>query len=91
MATVQDRTSYWEQAKEQGFDLSWLSKLEETVTRESVDDFSMNNTGRVEGSIPRGDVPQFGAYTFRTKSDVWGYNLTKLYQEFVTPPVEFRH
>ena len=45
MATVQDRTSYWEQAKEQGFDLSWLSKLEETVTSESVGEFSMNNTG----------------------------------------------
>ena len=84
MATVQDRTSYWEQAKEQGFDLSWLAKLEESVTRDSVDEFSMNNTGRVEGSIARGDVPQFGAYTFRTKSDVWGYNLTKLYQEFVS-------
>ena len=31
MATVQDRTSYWERAKEQGFDLSWLSQLEKAL------------------------------------------------------------
>ena len=84
MATVQNRASYWEQAKEQGFDLSWLNKLQENVAREDVDEISVNNTGRVEGSIPRNNVAQFGAYTFRTKSEVWAHNLTKLYQEFVT-------
>ena len=84
MATVQNRASYWEQAKEQGFDLSWLSKLQENVARDDVDEISVNNTGRVEGSIPRNNVAQFGAYTFRTKSEVWAHNLTKLYQEFVT-------
>jgi hypothetical protein len=84
MATVQDRTSYWERAKEQGFDLSWLSQLEESVTRKDVDEVSRNDTGRVEGSIPRNNVPRFGAYTFRTKSEVWAHNLTKLYHEFVT-------
>ena len=40
--------------------------------------------GRVQGSIPRGDVARFGAYTFRTKSEVWAHNLTKLYEEFIT-------
>ena len=84
MDTVRDRTSYWENAKEQGFDLSWLSQLEESITRDDVDEFSSNDTGRVEGSIPRNNVPRFGAYTFRTKSEVWAHNLTKLYHEFVT-------
>ena len=84
MATVQNRTSYWEQAKEQGFDLSWLSQLEESVTSREVDELSANYTGRVEGSIPRNDVARFGAYTFNTKSEVWAHNLTKLYQEFIT-------
>ena len=84
MATVDNRTSYWEEAKAQGFDLSWLSKLEENIARPEVDEVSVNNTGRVEGSIPRNNVAQFGAYTFRTKSEVWAHNLTKLYHEFIT-------
>ena len=33
MATVDSRTAYWEKAREQGFDLSWLSQLEEQVNR----------------------------------------------------------
>ena len=84
MATVQNRTSYWEQAKEQGFDLSWLTQLEESVTSKEVDELSANYTGRVEGSIPRNEVARFGAYTFNTKSEVWAHNLTKLYHEFIT-------
>ena len=91
MATVQNRASYWEQAKEQGFDLSWLSKLQENVARDDVDEISVNNTGRVEGSIPRNNVAQFGAYTFRTKSEVWAHNLTKALSRVRHAPVEFRH
>ncbi len=84
MATVTNRADYWEKARESGFDLSWLEQLKENTQGETTNEFSENNTGRVEGSIPRGNVPQFGAYTFRTKKDVWAHNLTKLYQEFVT-------
>ena len=84
MATVDSRTAYWEQAREQGFDLSWLSQLEEQVNGQGVEEYSANDTGRVQGSIPRNDVAKFGAYTFRTKSEVWAYNLTKLYEEFIT-------
>ena len=84
MATVTNRTDYWEKAQESGFDLSWLDQLKQNTMGETTSEFSENNTGRVEGSIPRGDVPQFGAYTFRTKKEVWAHNLTKLYQEFVT-------
>ena len=84
MATVEQRASYWEQAREQGFDLSWLTQLEENVASESVEEVSANDTGRVQGSIPRNNVARFGAYTFRTKSEVWAHNLTKLYHEFVT-------
>ena len=84
MATVTNRADYWEKARESGFDLSWLDQLKQNTLGETTSEFSENNTGRVEGSIPRGDVPQFGAYTFRTKKDVWAHNLTKLYQEFVT-------
>jgi hypothetical protein len=84
MATVESRTAYWERAREQGFDLSWLSKLQEHVAGEGVEERSANDTGRVQGSIPRDNVARFGAYTFRTKSEVWAHNLSKLYDEFVT-------
>ena len=84
MATVKDKTTYWEKAQQAGFDLSWLNRLQENFIGDDVDEISDNNTGRVAGSISRGNVPQFGAYLFRQKKDVWAHNLTKLYQEFVT-------
>ena len=84
MATGKEQATYWEKAQQSGFDLSWLNQLKENVISDSVDELSENNTGRVEGSIARGNVPQFGAYLFRQKKDVWAHNLTKLYQEFVT-------
>ncbi|HIL31703.1 MAG TPA: hypothetical protein EYG27_09260 [Dehalococcoidia bacterium] len=84
MATTAQHQTYWERAKESGFDLSWLSKLEENVVGAEVEDVSDNLTGRVAGSIPRPGVAKFGAYPFRTKKEVWGYNLTKLYEEFVS-------
>ena len=84
MATTAQHQTYWERAKESGFDLSWLNKLEENVVGAEVDDVSDNLTGRVAGSIPRPGVAKFGAYPFRTKKEVWGYNLSKLYEEFVS-------
>ena len=84
MATTAQHQTYWERAKESGFDLSWLNKLEENVVGAEVDDVSDNLTGRVAGSIPRPGVAKFGAYPFRTKKEVWGYNLRKLYEEFVS-------
>jgi len=84
MATIKDRTTYWDKAQQAGFDLSWLNRLQENPVSDDVDEISENNTGRVEGSVSRGNVPQFGTYLFRQKKDVWAHNLTKLYQEFVT-------
>ncbi|MCL0053891.1 ferritin-like domain-containing protein, partial [Dehalococcoidia bacterium] len=84
MATVAQHQTYWERAKEAGFDLSWLNQLEENVVGAEVEDVSDNLTGRVAGSIPRPGVAQYGAYPFRTKKEVWGYNLRKLYEEFVS-------
>ena len=84
MATVTQHQTYWERAKEAGFDLSWLNQLEENVVGTEVEDVSDNLTGRVAGSIPRPGVAQYGAYPFRTKKEVWGYNLRKLYEEFVS-------
>ena len=84
MATVAQHQTYWERAKEAGFDLSWLNQLEENVVGAEVEDVSDNLTGRVAGSIPRPGVAKYGAYPFRTKKEVWGYNLRKLYEEFVS-------
>jgi hypothetical protein len=84
MATATQHQTYWERAKENGFDLSWLDQLKENVVGEDVAENSENLTGRVAGSIPRPGVAKFGAYPFRTKAEVWGYNLKKLYEEFVS-------
>jgi len=84
MATVKSDTAYWEEAQKQGFDLSWLEQLKNNVPGDDKAEVSENLTGRVEGSIPRAGIPQIGAYPFRTKKEVWAYNLTKLYNEFVT-------
>ena len=84
MASVKEHQTYWEQAKEAGFDLSWLNQIKENVVDEGVGEISENLTGRVSGSISRPGVAKFGAYPFRTKKEVWGYNLRKLYEEFVS-------
>ena len=65
MATVTQHQTYWERAKEAGFDLSWLNQLEENVVGGEVAEVSENLTGRVAGSIPRPGVAHFGAYPFR--------------------------
>ena len=40
MATVTEHQTYWERAKETGFDLSWLNQLKENVVGEEVDEVS---------------------------------------------------
>ena len=40
MATVTEHQTYWERAKEAGFDLSWLNQLKENVVGEEVDEVS---------------------------------------------------
>lgn len=74
--------------------LAWLKQLQarkaqvlDEQTREQADglpEHSANLTGRVYGALPRPGLPQIGAYTFRDKQEVWGYNLQKLYEEAVT-------
>jgi hypothetical protein len=44
-------------------------------------DESTNMTGRVRGSIPRPGVPRVGAYSVRTKADIWLRNAAELYEE----------
>jgi len=84
MATVTEHQTYWEKAKDSGYDLSWLNQLKENIVGQEVSEVSENLTGRVAGSIPRPGVAHFAAYPFRTKKEVWGYNLRKLYEETVT-------
>ena len=84
MATVKDQLSDLQKAQRDGISMDWLAKLKEQVPVDADDhslETSDNLTSRPKGAIPREGIPQFGAYTFRTKKDVWGYNLTKLYQE----------
>ena len=78
MATVTEHQTYWERAKEAGFDLGWLNQLKEIVVNDEVVEVSDNLTGRVAGSIPRPGVAKFGSSPFRTKAEVVGYNLRKL-------------
>ena len=106
MATLQDRTTVeMEQALQNGFSLSWLQQIKDQVpgadeelahdptlaqyTPDLIDE-SPNQTQRTRGAIPREGVPQFSAYTFRDKKEVWGFNLTKLYQEAVLATVVLR-
>ncbi len=87
MATVEDRLSDLEKAQRNGIGLDWLAQLKQQVSGVSEDlavEVSDNLTSRPRGAIPREGLPQFGAYTFRNKKEVWGYNLTKLYQEAVS-------
>ncbi len=87
MATVQNKLSDLERAQQEGISLAWLEQLREKVSGSSGDsegEVSPNLTSRPRGSIPRTGIPQVGAYTFRTKKEVWAYNLTKLYQEAVS-------
>ena len=67
-----------------------IAQLTKEVIPDELD-VSPNLTGRPRGSIARPGIAQVGAYNFRTKSEVWAYNLTKLYEEAVTPPVELGH
>ena len=80
-------------ARESGYSFNWLDQLEANVNRIDADaaeegaalpELSDNLTGRVPGALPRPGIPQYGAYTFRTKQEVWGYNLQKLYEEAVS-------
>ena len=88
-----------EQVVQDGFDLSWLQQLKAQIPGAAVElandptlaenapgllDESANFTQRTRGALPRRGVPQYTAYTFRDKNEVWGYNLTKLYQEAVS-------
>ena len=60
-----------------------IAQLTKEVIPDELD-VSPNLTGRPRGSIARPGIAQVGAYNFRTKSEVWAYNLTKLYEEAVT-------
>jgi hypothetical protein len=80
-------------AREAGFSLEWLDQLQNHLAEmtpelvanaEAVPAYSENLTGRVYGAIARPGIPQFEAYAFRTKQEVWGYNLGKLYEEAVS-------
>ncbi|MGQ4808103.1 hypothetical protein NKDENANG_01470 [Candidatus Entotheonellaceae bacterium PAL068K] len=81
-------------ARQAGFSLNWLEQLEDRLAgasaaparqgHEEQPERSENLTGRVHGAIPRPGLPQIGAYAFRTKHEVWGYNLRKLYEEAVS-------
>lgn len=88
-----------EQALQNGFSLSWLRRIKEQVPGAAAElandptlaentpallDESPNQTQRTRGALPRYGTPQFSGYTFRDKKEVWGYNLTKLYQEAVS-------
>jgi hypothetical protein len=76
-------------ARNDGYSLSWLEQLSERqdhsdIDVESLPELSENLTGRLYGSIPRPGLPQVGAYAFRTKQEVWGYNLRKLFEEAIS-------
>ena len=60
-----------------------IARLTREVIPDHLDD-SPNLTGRPRGSIARSGIAQVGAYSFRTKSEVWAHNLSKLYEEAVT-------
>jgi hypothetical protein len=76
-------------ARNEGYSLSWLEQLSDRQDRsdiemESLPELSHNLTGRLHGAIPRPGLPQVGAYVFRTKQEVWGYNLRKLFEEAIS-------
>lgn len=77
-------------ARNAGYHLDWLDQLQARLPAmdgnalDTPPDQSPNLTGRLYGAIPREGIPQMGAYIFRTKQEVWGYNLQKLYQEAVS-------
>ncbi len=76
-------------ARNDGYSLSWLEQLSERqdgaeTAPAELPELSNNLTGRLYGAIPRPGLPQVGAYVFRTKQEVWGYNLRKLYEEAVS-------
>src|SRR5207237_4360825 len=48
-----------------------------------VPEESRNLTGRTRGSVPRPGVPRVGAYSVRTKADIWLRNGAELYEEAV--------
>ena len=90
MTTVTDQTIDQDEVMRNGFSPAWLDQMKKSVLGDDFDDVdevedrSGNLTGRVRGSLPRVGVPQIGAYAFRTKSEVWAHNLTKLYNEAVS-------
>ncbi len=51
---------------------------------ESLPELSENLTGRLHGALSRPGLPRMGAYAFRTKQEVWGYNLRKLFEEAIS-------
>ncbi len=76
-------------ARNDGYSLSWLEQLSERQDRADIEpadlpELSDNLTGRPHGAIPRPGIPQVGAYAFRTKQEVWGYNLRKLFEEAIS-------
>ena len=79
-------------ARESGYSLGWIDQLEsrsqelsaiEADLGDGLPEWSDNLTARPLGAIAREGIPQYGAYSFRTKQEVWGYNLRKLYEEAV--------
>lgn len=87
MTAYADKSVGLQTDQPEGMDLKWLDQLRERVRgglADSETEVSENLTARPRGSVPRPGVPQPGAYSFRTKKEVWGYNLTKLYQEAVS-------
>ena len=54
MATVTEHQTYFEKAKDSGFDLGWLNQLKENVVGQEVAEVSENLTGRVERVAVRG-------------------------------------
>lgn len=65
-------------------DFEWLGLLKQHVHEEHTEadpEVSNNLTSRPRQSLARPGLPRHAAYPFRTKKEVWGYNLTKLYQE----------
>ena len=99
LETARDLDLEMAQVVQDGFDLSWLQQLKAQIPGAVAElandptlaenapgllDESANFTQRTRGALPRRGIPQYTAYTFRDKNEVWGYNLTKLYQEAVS-------
>ena len=107
MATLQDRSTVeMEQALQNGFSLSWLQQIKDQVPGSAEElerdptlaentpdllDESPNQTQRMRGAVPREGIPQFSAYTFRDKKEVWGLQPDQALPGSRIPPVVIGH